>query len=663
MGATDNWGEMVSFIWSVKEVLRDHYKRHQYGEIILPMVVLRRLDATLAEPSPTTTGKSRRDVVLAKAATLSQPYDRHADLLARSAGLEFYNTSKYDFQKLLGDENAIAENFNDYLNGYSENVREVMAAFSFASHVEKLARAGILYAVIGRFADPKIDLSPFKVSNLEMGYIYEELIRTAAELSNEEAGEHFTPREVIELMVNLLVSDDPDLHKNRRVVTVYDCAAGTGGMLTVAEKKLLSINPTLRVHLRGQEIQEESFAIARSDMLIKGEQTARIRLGDTLTTDKFAGEQFDYCLANPPYGKDWKTVEKKVKAEHTTSGHAGRFGPGLPPTTDGQMLFLLHLLSKMKTPENGGGRVAIVMNGSPLFSGDAGSGPSNIRKHLFENDLVEAIVGLPTDLFYNTGIATYIWVLTNKKAPERQGLVQLLDARDLFTKMTKSLGFKRNLITEDNLHAIVKVYEDFAETDRSLIRPNEAFGFRQITVERPLRVSPRIDDATIDALATDKAITKLPPDARAELLATAVAGLGWRGTLTDLPIMVDKLLAGVVKPAAYVRNAVNRALTRRDPEGEVVTDRHGSPEPDSQLRDYEDIPLSQDVDEYLLAEVYPFAADAWADRAKDRVGYEVPFTRWFYRYSPPRAIATIDADIKASQARIQALVDEVADER
>lgn len=659
MGATDNWGEMVSFIWAVKEVLRDHYKRHQYGEIILPMVVLRRLDATLAEPSPTKSGKSRHDVVLAKAATLSQPYDRHADLLARSAGLEFYNTSKYDFQKLLGDENAIAENFNDYLNGYSENVREVMAAFSFASHVEKLARAGILYAVIGKFADPKMDLAPSKVSNLEMGYIYEELIRTAAELSNEEAGEHFTPREVIELMVNLLVSDDPDLHKNRRVVTVYDCAAGTGGMLTVAEKKLLSINSTLRVHLRGQEIQEESFAIARSDMLIRGEQTAQIRLGDTLTTDKFAGEQFDYCLANPPYGKDWKTVEKQVKGEHTKNGHAGRFGPGLPPTSDGQMLFLLHLMAKMKSPENGGGRVAIVMNGSPLFSGDAGSGPSNIRKHLFENDLVEAIVGLPTELFYNTGIATYIWVLTNKKTPERQGLVQLLDARDLFAKMPKSLGFKRNLVTEDNLHVIVKAYEDFADTDRSLIRPNDAFGFRQVTVERPLRVSARIDDVTISTLTDDKVLAKLLPKVRDQILTAAGNNLGWAGALSDVPGMLDKLFSGTSKPTAPVRNAVSKALTIRDAGGEIVTDKDGNPEPDSQLRDVENIPLDEDVDDFLAREVLTYNPDAWPDRVKDRIGYEIPFTRWFYRFTPPRTIAEIDADINACQARIQALLAEV----
>jgi len=548
-----SWRSMVSFIWSVKEVLRDHYRRHEYGEVILPMVVLRRLDSTLAESSASSAKEpsiSRKEAVLNRAQGFEPPYDHHYDLLCRVADLEFYNTSKFDFRNLLGDEHAIFENFNDYLNGYSPNVREIIQAFDFWSHVERLHRAGILFHVIGRFADPRVDLSPSHVSSMDMGYIYEELIRTVADMSNEEAGEHFTPREVIELMVSLLVSDDQNLHKPARVITVYDPTCGTGGMLTEAKRKLLSINSSLRTHLRGQEVQPESFAIAKSDMLIKDERTARIELDDTLINDRFAEEQFDYVIANPPYGKDWKTVEKQVKAEHAQQGMAGRFGPGLPPTSDGQMLFLLHMLSKLKSPEQGGGRLAVVMNMAPLFSGDAGSGPSEIRRYLIEHDLLEAIVGLPTELFYNTGIATYVWVVTNRKTPERMGKVQLLDARDLFQKMPKSVGNKRNIIGDDQRRLIVSLYEDLVENERSKILDNELLGYRQVIVDRPL--------------------------------------VGSDGK---------------------------------------------KPKPDVKLRDTEVIPLTESVEQHFQREVLPYFGDAWMDRSRDRIGYEIPFTKVFFRYS------------------------------
>ncbi len=564
MSAVNNWSSVISFIWSVKEILRDHYRRHEYGEVVLPMVVLRRLDAALAEPSKQDPSVTIKQAVLDRAAAFEPPYDAHYDLLCRVAGLEFYNTSKFDFSSLLGDEHAVVENFNDYLNGYSPNVREVIQAFDFWNHVERLGRAGILFQVLGKFADPEVDLSPSHVSNMDMGYIYEELIRAVADLANEEAGEHFTPREVIELMVSLLVADDPDLHQAGRIVTVYDPACGTGGMLTESKEKLLSINPSLKVHLRGQEVQPESFAICKSDMLIKGERTAQIRLGDTLGNDQFPDDRFNYVIANPPYGKDWKTVEKKVKEEYQQLGMAGRFGPGLPPTSDGQTLFLLHMLAKLKPPEQGGGRLAVVMNGSPLFSGDAGSGLSEIRRYLIENDLLEAIIGLPTELFYNTGIATYIWLVTNRKSPERAGFVQLIDARQLFSKMTKSLGNKRSFIGAPERAQILKIYEDFAEQPGSKVVPNASLGYWQVPVTLP-----------------------------------------------------------------------------------------------GNVKDVEIVSLDQDIDGYLRREVLPFVPDAKIERTKMRLGYEIPFTRLFYVYNPPRVLSEIDADLRESQDRLLDLVREV----
>ncbi len=660
VSATKSWSQMISFIWSVKEVLRDHYKRHEYGEVILPMVVLRRLDATLATAAGNG-DRSRKQAVLARAAGYTKPYDKHHDALCNTAGLEFYNTSKYDFTNLLGDEEAVLENFTDYLNGYSENVRDIFQAFDFYNHVERLGRAGVLFQVIGRFAADEVDLSPAKVSNLDMGYIYEEIIRAVAELSNEEAGEHFTPREVIELMVNLLVADEPDLHKPGKVVTVYDPTCGTGGMLTTAETKLKSINPSMRVHLRGQEVQPESFAICSSDMLIRNEKTAQIVLGDTLANDCFPHDRFDFVIANPPYGKDWKSVEKQVKAEKENQGEAGRFGPGLPPTSDGQMLFLLHMLAKLKNVEKGGGRLTVVMNGSPLFSGDAGSGPSNIRRHLIENDLVEAIIALPTELFYNTGISTYIWVVTNKKAPERAGYVQLIDARDLCAKMAKSLGNKRNYFAPAHIAEIVKLHESFASTERSKIVTNDHLGYRQVTVERPLKVVYRLDDAAISLLAADKALAKLDATDQGSITTAAHEHVGWASRdATEAESLIAKLLAGLKKPSAPVKKAVTAAITTRAPDGETVYDKFG-PVADTQLRDTENIPLDESVEQYLEREVFPFAPEAWVDEEKERVGYEIPFSRLFYRYVPPRPLAEIDAEIKASQRRILALIADVAE--
>jgi type I restriction enzyme M protein len=650
---------MLSFIWSIKEDLRGPYKPHQYGQVILPMLVLRRLDATLASFDPREPTRTRKQAVLDRTATLAPPYDSHVDLLKRTAGLEFYNTSKFDFGKVLGDQEAVLDNFMDYLVGFSPEVREVVAAFGFASHVERLARAGRLYAVLGRFADAKLDLSPDKVSNLDMGYIYEELLREVNALQKETAGEHFTPREVIDLMVGLLVSETDDLLTDGKVITVYDPAAGTGGMLTTAEMRLLALNSKLHVHLRGQEIQEESFALCRSDMLIRGEQTADIRLGDTLKKDLFAGERFDYVLANPPYGMDWRNALVEVTREHKNLGMAGRFGPGLPSTDDGQMLFLLHMFSKLRTPAEGGGRLAVVMNGSPLFAGEAGSGPSEIRRFFIENDYLEAVIGLPPEMFYNTPISTYIWVASNRKRPEREGLVQLIDARDLFSRMPKSLGNKRNRFSRETISEILAIYETFIDTDRSRILKNDEFGFRAVTIERPLRLAWMIDEPRLAVLGGDPTVAKLPDEARESVLGAFGARVGWLTREEAVAEQaLDELLAGVHRPNKALRDKVRKIMETKHPEGALVRDKNG-PKPDKQRRETELVPLTMDVTTYFEERVRPHAPETWVSSRPTKIGFEIPFARIFYRYKPPRPLAEIDADIAASQRRILALLGRV----
>jgi len=661
--------EKVNFIWSIKEILRDHYRRHQYGEVILPFCVLRRLDCVL-EPT--------KDAVVARAKKITGNVDAHAERLAHIAEQPFYNTSKFTFATLLGDPRKIGENVLDYIQGFSPNTRDALDKFGLQRHVEKLAEAEILYMVVQRFAE--IDLHPNVVSNLEMGYIYEELIRVTADLSNEEAGEHFTPREVIQLMVKLLFAEEDQLLGSSRIAKVYDPACGTGGMLSVAEEHLREINPKAKLHLYGQEIQPESYAVCRSDMLLKGQDASRIVFGDSFTADGFPGERFDYMLANPPYGKDWKTIEKAIKDEHAKLGMAGRFGPGLPPTSDGQILFLLQMISKMRDPNDGGSRIAVVFNGSPLFSGDAGSGMSEIRRWIIENDWLDAIVGLPDQLFYNTGINTYVWIVTNRKAPERAGHVQLIDGRELCSKMRKSLGNKRNELTAEHIAEVIRLYEAFVEGDRSKVLPNEAFGFRKVTVERPRRVRYEINDDTIAAVLASKAVAKLDEEYR-EVLTEVLNNL--RGTSVATAQEMDDLLVpetnrvwaehdweteagetGDFGWALDVTQAQARAilaeLAVRDPDADPVLDAKGNPDPDVLLRDTENVPLSEDVDEFISREVLPFAPDAWVDESKTKVGYEIPFTRHFYRYAPPRPLAEIDADIKASQQRILKLLEEVA---
>jgi type I restriction enzyme M protein len=641
--------EKVNFIWSVKEVLRDHYRRHQYGEVILPFCVLRRLDCVL-EPT--------KDKVLKKRASISGHPDAAADRLAHAAGQPFYNTSRFTFETLLADPENITDNVQDFLNGFCAETRDALEKFGLGRHVEKMGEAKILYMVVQRFAG--IDLHPETVPNLEMGYIYEELIRVAADLSNEEAGEHFTPREVIQLIVNLLFSQEERLLTPGRIAKLYDPACGTGGMLTVAEAYLRNINGKARLHLYGQEIQPESYAVCRTDMMLKAHDASRIHFGDSFTQDALRGETFDYMLANPPFGKDWKTIESDINKEHRQLGESGRFGAGLPPTSDGQLLFLQHMISKMRHPDEGGSRIGIVFNGSPLFSGDAGSGTSSIRKWIIESDWLEAIVGLPDQLFYNTGIFTYVWVVTNRKRPERQGYVQLIDARALYAKMPKSLGQKRNQLTDGHIAEITRLYESFIDDgERSKVLPNEAFGYRQVTVERPLRVRYDITEPALTGLAASAAVTKLPD---ADLLVEGLRSLlgrsfASRSEFDEATVPVFDKLEKALKP---LRTAVAKACMVRDPSAEPVPAAGGKGfEPDPQLRDTENMPLPEAVDDFIAREVAPYVPDAWIDESKTRIGYEIPLTRHFYKYAPPRPLDEIEAEIKASQARILALLEEV----
>ena len=573
MSLSANVSEKAALIWAIADKLTGVYKPHEYGEVILPLTVIRRFDCILADT---------KDAVLERYEAVKNLPLR--DVLLRAAsGKAFYNTSKYTFERLLDDPDNIEANFRDYLNGFSENVRDILEKFRFDGQIATLAGKGILYIVIKEFTTPKANLHPDVISNLEMGYIFEEIIRRFSESHNEDAGQHYTPREVIRLMVNLLFYDDNDILSGANVAkTIYDPACGTGGMLSVAEEYLHQLNASTELMAFGQEINDQTFAICKADMLIKGNNADFIKDGNTLSDDQFAGQTFDYILSNPPFGREWKNEKAAVEKE-AKLGFAGRFGPGLPAASDGQMLFLLTAISKMKEPKDGGSRIAIIHNGSPLFTGDAGSGPSEIRKYILENDLLEAIIALPNDIFYNTGIATYIWLLSNKKAGTRRaGKVQLINASGLYEKRRKALGNKRNDIPESAIAEITRLYGDFVESDISKIFDAADFGYTKITVERPLR----------------------------------------------------------------------------DENGQLIL-KKGKPQPDANLRDTENVPLKEDIQAYFQREVLPFAPDAWMDEKKTRVGYEIPFTRYFYKYEAPRPSAEIKQEILAIEAELDGALAEV----
>lgn len=574
-----NQQALSSFIWSVADLLRGDYKQSEYGKVILPFTVLRRLDCVLEATKP---------AVLAEYAKQQKADLNPEPFLLRKAGQSFYNISPMDMKTLMGDQDHIAENLYAYIQAFSPAVRDIFERFDFYTQIDRLAKAKLLYQVTEKFSN--IDLHPETVSNSQMGLVFEELIRKFAEISNETAGEHFTPREVIRLMVNLLfIEDDEVLSKSGVVRTIYDPTAGTGGMLSIAGEYLEEHNPQARLSMFGQELNDESYAICKADMLIKGQDVANIMAGNTLSEDGHPHRKFDYMLSNPPFGVEWKKVEKEIRKEFETLGYNGRFGPGLPRVSDGSLLFLLHLISKMRPAVDGGSRFGIVLNGSPLFTGGAGSGESEIRRYVLENDLVEAIIGLPTDMFYNTGISTYVWILSNRKPAHRKGLIQLIDASAFWQKMRKSLGSKRKEMSDEHITEVTRLFGGFIEAERdgkpiSRIFKNEDFGYRAITVERPLR------DAAGKIMLSEKGKLK------------------------------------------------------------------GKPQPDSSLRDSENVPLAEDVENYFKREVLPHAPDAWIDHDKTKVGYEIPFNRHFYVFEPPRPLMEIDAELKQCTDKILSMI-------
>ena len=667
----NNFSEKVSFIWNVADLLRGDYKQSEYGRVILPFLVLRRLDQVL-EPTREAVRRADKDHPADKT-----PEKLREKFLLRAAGQSFYNTSRLDFRKLLDDPNNIAQNLLGYIHSFSENVRDIMEKFRFETQVKRLEKNDLLYQVAQKFI--QIDLRPESVSNHEMGYIFEELIRKFSEQSNETVGEHFTPREVIKFMVNLLFAeDDKSLTAPGVVKTIYDPACGTGGMLSVAEEHLLSMNPQAKLAVYGQELNDESYAICKADMLIKGEEADNIKPGNSFSADGLPSLKVDYLISNPPFGVDWSKAQHVVNDEHEKLGFAGRFGPGTPRKNDGSLLFLLHMLSKMKPAEQGGSRLAIVFNGSPLFTGAAGSGESEIRKWVIENDWLEAIVALPDQMFYNTGISTYIWLVTNRKAPERRGKVQLINGVDRFQKMRKSLGDKRKELGEDDIRHLTQAYANFTPGDQVKIFDNEDFGFQRITVERPLRLNFQASPERIERLQEEAAWKNLLTTKKKgekgeqesaeggtlqamimEVLGTFDSSVLYQSRDEFEKLLKKRAKALDINLSASLRKAILSALSERDETARLCTNSKGEPEPDTALRDYENVPLKENIDEYMAREVLPHVSDAWVDHDKTKIGYEIPFTRHFYVYEPPRPLEVIEAEIRELESEIQGMLAEV----
>jgi type I restriction enzyme M protein len=702
---TENHTQLADFIWSICNLLRGPYKRNEYRKVILPLTVLRRFDCLLA---PT------KAQVLAKHPKIKgKPETVVRSLLEKITQRPFYNLSKLDLPRLLNDPNQLAPNLNAYINGFSKNVREIMERFAFDQQIARMAEKNLLYEVIKAFCDPKIDLTFPRLSsaqaNIQMGYVFEELIRIGAEQANEEAGEHFTPREVIKLMVNLLLSPEKDLGKSHVVKTIYDPACGTGGMLSVAQKYLRDLNAQSNPHLFGQDLNDESWAVCKSDMLIKGDDAENIRRGDSFTQDAFDRDDkghkitFDYMLANPPFGVEWKQQQKFIEKERDSLGYDGRFGAGTPRINDGSLLFLQHMLSKMRPVSKGGSRIAIVFNGSPLFTGDAGSGESNIRQWIIENDWLEAIVALPDQLFYNTGISTYIWVLTNRKTDERKGKIQLIDARQFYVKMRKSLGNKRNKLGDkdegepDQIADVARIHGAFRdgetrklvmdEKEKSLVVSkvfdNADFGYHKITVERPLRLNFQVTPERVERLERETSFRSLATSnkkSESARLADIQTGRERQDAIRSLLQALagsthgkvyknrDGFLADVremerkcgVKLSASETKSILGALGERDEGADICADRNGKPEPDAELRDTETVPLTESIDDYISREVLPHVPDAWVDESKTKVGYEIPLNRHFYVYEPPRPLEEIEAEIKTLERDILELLKDVA---
>ncbi|MEA5536107.1 class I SAM-dependent DNA methyltransferase [Crocosphaera sp. XPORK-15E] len=726
--------DLIGFIWSIADKLRGPYRPPQYRRVMLPLIVLRRLDAVL-EPTKLAVieAKARYEAMGLKGEAFEKAIARVAIGGERQQFL--YNTSEFTFQKLLDDADGIASNLINYINGFSSRARDIFEKFNFESEIQKLDESNRLYLIIKDFCKPEFDLSPSKLSNLQMGYLFEELVRKFNEQANEEAGDHFTPREVIRLMVNLVFCDETDVFKQGIYRSVYDPTLGTGGMLSVSEEHIKNQNPEAILGLFGQEYNPESYAICCSDLLIKDEPIDNIIYGDTLGVknaknksnnflphDGHPDKQFHYMFANPPFGVEWKPEEDFIKDEYESLGFNGRFGAGLPRINDGSLLFLQHMISKMQpSPENGGdgSRVAIVFNGSPLFTGDAGSGESNIRRWIIENDWLDAVIALPDQMFYNTGIFTYIWLVTNKKAAHRKGKVQLIDGTKHYQKMKKSLGNKRNELSPEHITELVRLYGNFEDNGISEVEnngqtekpicsklfDNRQFGFLKITVERPLRLNFQVSPERLALLSEQTAFqnlatTKKRKDENVQQLEI-LAGENIQTQIIQALQKFDnnklylsrnefeKELNQVLKKAglnlkAPVKKAILSALGTADPEAEICRDSKGNPEADSSLRDTEIVPLPDDIalplpldygkdgnldkliklvkghcQEYLEKEVLPHVMDAWIDFAKTKIGYEIPLNRHFYVYQPPRALDVIEDDIKALESDIMAMLAEV----
>ena len=649
-----NFSTQISFIWSIAEILRGSYKQSDYGKVVLPFTVLRRLDCVLA-PS--------KDRVLAQLKDLPKNVDdtMRETMLNMASGHSFHNTSKFTFSKLLDDPENIAANLTHVINGFSDDAREIFIdRFKFMDQITRLDKDNLLYMVVQRFA--QADLHPDTVSNLEMGYIFEELIRRFSEQSNETAGEHFTPREVIRLMVNLLFLEDADALTKKGVIRrLYDPACGTGGMLSVAEDYLRELNPDAKLVVYGQELNDESYGTCKSDMMIKGQEAKNIHAGNSFTQDGVPNEKFDYQLSNPPFGVEWKKVQDFIQDEHSSQGYNGRFGAGLPRVSDGSLLFVQHMISKFNRDENTS-RLAVVLNGSPLFTGSAGSGESEIRRWIIENDWLEAIVALPTDMFYNTGIATYIWIITNQKTKQRQGKIQLIDATEFHSPMRKSLGSKRKRISDEQIVEITQLFGGFSENEKSKIFDNTDFGFHRITVERPLKLNFQTSPERIEALKQVKAFAKLKDKAQTEIieaLGSLDSGKVYKSRSEFLKALKKAFKEAGVEVKTPMLKVIWNALSERDETADVCLDKSKNPEFDSDLRDNENIPLKEDIEEYFQREVIPHVPDAWIDHAKTKVGYEIPFNRHFYKYVPPRSLEEIDSDLAVVSEEIMRLLGEV----
>ncbi|NNA47358.1 SAM-dependent DNA methyltransferase [Pseudomonas lactis] len=653
---TENHSQTAAFLWSIADLLRGDFKQSQYGRIILPFTLLRRMECVLA---PT------KDAVVHEFYAQEGRPDSVRDMymLRAAGGHQFFNASSLTLGTLSATQTA--DDLMRYVQAFSKDAREIFEHFHFEDFVQQLETANLLYQVVQRFA--ATDLSPEFISNFGMGIIFEELIRKFAESSNETAGEHFTPRDIVHLTTSLVITDQDHKLAPNSIVTIYDPTAGTGGFLSEGDEYIQSISEKVSVSLHGQELNPESYAICKADMLIKGQDVASIKLGNTLSNDQLAGKHFDFMLSNPPFGVEWKKVQKQITDEHSHKGFDGRFGPGLPRVSDGSLLFLLHLVSKMRDPREGGSRIGIILNGSPLFTGGAGSGESEIRRYLLQNDLVEAIVALPTDMFYNTGIATYVWILSNRKTAARQGKVQLIDGTQHYAKMRKSLGSKRQYITEDQISDLVRLYGSFEQTAQSKIFPIDAFGYRRITVERPLRLNFQTSAERIGKVLDEKTLQKLDSFAQQHLL-TALQAMDastlHRNREQFSKLLKKSLTSHSVSLSTAELKALMNALSERDPEADICTTK-GQPEADTGLRDNENVPLGESVYEYFAREVVPHVPDAWIDESKTDaldgevgiVGFEIPFNRHFYVFQPPRPLAEIDHDLKVCTDRIKQMIE------